>query len=141
MLTEIITDIKKIKPKKKDLRNFGLLFFGILTFISLLFLRKHNPNSYWIGGIGLFFLFMGLLLPNYLYLLYKLWTSISVVMGFFMIRIILIAIFFIAFTPVGIVLRLMKKDILKQNIDKKAKSYWIKREKQPFDRQQYEKLF
>ena len=36
-------------------------------------------------------------------------------------------IFFLTITPMGLVIKLLRKDLISQKIDKKAKSYWIKR--------------
>ena len=38
-------------------------------------------------------------------------------------------IFFLIVTPTGMIMRLLGKDILNQKINKKIKSYWIKRKK------------
>ena len=141
MITEIISEIKKIKTEKKNIRDFALVFFAVLIIISIVLLFKHNYNAYWIGIIGLIFLCMGFVCPKFLCPLYKLWMSLAIIIGFFMNKIILTIFFFIVLTPVGIVLRLLKKDILNQQIDTAAKSYWIKKKKQPFDPKRYEKLF
>jgi hypothetical protein len=36
-------------------------------------------------------------------------------------------IYFIVLVPMGIIMRLLGKDLLKQKLDKNAKSYWIER--------------
>jgi hypothetical protein len=36
--------------------------------------------------------------------------------------------FFIVVTPIGLLLRMLKKDILRLRIDRQAPSYWIPRE-------------
>ena len=37
-------------------------------------------------------------------------------------------IFFLIVTPIGLFMRLIGKDLLKKQYDKKKKSYWIKRD-------------
>ena len=42
--------------------------------------------------------------------------------------------FYIVFAPVGIILRVFRKDLLDQKIDKKTNSYWIKRKEDTFSK-------
>jgi hypothetical protein len=38
------------------------------------------------------------------------------------------AIFFLIVTPIGLVMKIMRKDLLNKKYDKKKKIYWIKRD-------------
>ena len=38
-------------------------------------------------------------------------------------------VFFLVVTPVGVVMRIMGKDLIRKKLNKNNKSYWIKREK------------
>ena len=55
--------------------------------------------------------------------------------------ILMVAIFYLVFTPVGIFLRLIGKDILNLNKDDKLKTYWIDRPQRKFNKSDYEKQF
>jgi hypothetical protein len=52
----------------------------------------------------------------------------------------LIIVFYLIFTPIGILLKLFGKDPLNQSIDKKASSYWIKRKQAAFSKESYERM-
>jgi hypothetical protein len=44
-------------------------------------------------------------------------------------------------TPLGLLLRLRGKDLLDEKMDRKAASYWIKRERKAFDPKRLERMF
>jgi hypothetical protein len=46
-------------------------------------------------------------------------------------KIIISVLFFFIFAPIGIFLRLIKKDLLNKKLNKKVESYFVKRETQP----------
>ena len=77
--------------------------------------------------LGIFALYLVLfnrpLLQRVLTFLTKLWYPI----GQFITIILFAVTFFIIFAPVGIILRLFKKDILDRNFKQKRLSYWIDR--------------
>lgn len=77
-----------------------------------------------IGSFALYLvLFNRPLLQRILTFLTKLWYPIGQ-----LITIVLFTVtFYVIFTPVGIVLRLFKKDILSRNFKQKRLSYWIDR--------------
>ena len=115
-------------------RRFGFnlgLGLSILGFISFL---RHKEYFIWFWAIASGFMSIAILYPRALkpvkWIMDKVifcfsWI-ISVVSFTFM--------FYIIFTPIGIILRVFRKDLLDQKIDKKANSYWIKRGKGIFSK-------
>lgn len=63
--------------------------------------------------------------------LYQGWVAFGEFVGKINSKIILFALFFGVFSPVGIFLRIIRKDLLHKKIDKNASSYFIKRTTQP----------
>ncbi len=53
--------------------------------------------------------------------------AIAIVLGFLMSHLILIVLFYIVMTPIGLMLKMFGKDVLDQRIDKKVNSYWVDR--------------
>jgi hypothetical protein len=72
---------------------------------------------------------------------FRVWMGVAVVLGYFMSRIILSLLFYLVVTPIGLAMKLMGKDVLNEKWDRKAESYWIKRDKKTFDKKRYEKLY
>jgi hypothetical protein len=77
--------------------------------------------------LGAFTLYLALfnrpLLQGILTFLTKIWYPIGQFITLFLFTVT----FFVIFVPVGIVLRLLKKDILDRNFEQKRLSYWIDR--------------
>jgi hypothetical protein len=137
----MINEIQLIKTNKKELQKFGLTFSIILGIIGGFLLYKGNTNTYWFLSAGALFLFLGMFLPQSLKLIYKIWMGLALIIGWFMSRLILSALFYMIVTPIGLCMRLVGKDFLNQKFDKSAETYWIKRDKEEFARSRYERLF
>jgi hypothetical protein len=87
---------------------------------------------YLIGG-AVFFLFTAFVGQPILRPLYVGWMKFAFVLGWVNTRILLGLFFYLILTPIGLVLRLTGKDLLGLTIDRHATSYWVKRERKPFD--------
>ena len=72
---------------------------------------------------------------------YHVWMRCVSVIGMIVTGILMIIIFYLIFTPVGLFLRLIRKDILNLKADRKLKTYWIDKEKRQYDKSNYEKQF
>jgi hypothetical protein len=62
-------------------------------------------------------------------------------MGFIMTKIIMVIIFYLIVTPLGLAASLTGKEFLDMKIDKNAKSYWVVREKIKKVKSDYERQF
>jgi len=82
------------------------------------------------------FVFRKLLKP-----LYALWMKFALVLSWINTRLILIILFYLVFTPIGLILKLLRKDLLDKKIIKAEKSYWRKKEKNELGLVAYEKQF
>jgi uncharacterized protein involved in cysteine biosynthesis len=56
-------------------------------------------------------------------------------------RLLLFLIFYFVFTPIGCILKLLRKDLLEEGISKEGKSYWRKKDKHEFGVASYERQF
>lgn len=69
---------------------------------------------------------------KFLFLLfYKTWIKFGDFTSEIIAKIIIAILFYVVFTPVSIILKLLNKDLLNKKIDKNAKTYWIERNIQP----------
>lgn len=138
--SEIKEQFKALKPSQRDLRKLGLTFLVVLGIISGIMFYKGNPLAVWLLGAALLFGAWGLLWPAGLRPVYIAWMTLALVMGYFMSRLILIILFYLVVTPIGLIMRLLGKDLL----DKKFKdrdSYWHRRAKEPYDPVASEKMY
>ena len=65
--------------------------------------------------------------PKILSLPNKLWFKFGLLIGSIIAPILMALVYFITVLPIGLILRLLGKDLLKLRIDKNTKSYWIER--------------
>ena len=137
----IIEEIKNIKGDKSDWKKFGITMGVILTIIGCYLLWKKNNYYEYSLFLAVVFFMTGLMLPSLLKPVYKVWMALSVVMGFIMTRVIMVIIFYLIVTPIGLIASLTGKEFLDMKIDKSAKSYWIVREKIQKVKSDYERQF
>ena len=64
-------------------------------------------------------------LEKNLFVLNKLWMKFGLILGKFMNPIIMGILFFLVLVPTGLIIKILRKDILNKNINKKKNSYWI----------------
>lgn len=146
-LKALLEEIKKIKPDRKDLRKFGITIAIVLGLLGSLALYKGSGKYLGFWGIGGLFLVLGLLLPELLKPIHKAWMALALILGWINTHIILGLIFFLIFTPIGLILRLMGKDLLDQKFPQPGTgsgsdlTYWKKREKNSKDKVRYERMF
>jgi len=106
-------------------RNFGLTFSLLFFVIAFAPLAHHNPIKLWAliscSALLLISLFRnGLLSPFTLA-----WMRLGLVLNSIMSPIILFVLFYLIFLPVGLMLKILKKDILLLKQDPTVKTYWI----------------
>jgi hypothetical protein len=137
----IFEDIKKIKSGKKELRQFGITISVVLGILGCWFLWREKQWYFYLFIVSLTFLSFGFLLPSFLKPLHKLWMAIGLVIGWFVTGVIMIVLFYLVVTPIGLFMRVRGKDLLNRRFDSKAESYWIPREAVIRNKQDYEKQF
>lgn len=132
---------ERIDTSPKELRKFGVLFAIVFLALAALSAYKGSGAWPWLIGTAAFFLFTGFLVPFILRPIYIGWMKFAFVLGWFNTRLILGIFFYLILTPVGLIMRLFGRDPLHRKIEKKATSYWVKREQVEFKRESYERLF
>ena len=137
----ISEEIKNIKGDKSDWKKFGITMGIILAIIGFFLLWEKNNYFEYSFLLAATFLITGLFLPYVLKPVYKAWMALSVVMGFIMTRVIMVIIFYLIVTPIGLIASMTGKNFLDMKIDKSAKSYWIVREKAQKVKSDYERQF
>ena len=105
-------------------RSFGIVFFIVFLLIALYPLLKGNDLRIWSLVISFIFLVLGLINSKILTPLNRLWFKFGLLLGRFISPLIMGIIFFVVVTPIGIIMRLLKKDLLNLKYNKKE-TYWI----------------
>jgi hypothetical protein len=114
--------------KQSSDRFFGLTFFVVFLIIALWPLLKHGPIRLPVLGIALGFLGISLLAPALLGPLNRLWLKFGALLHSITSPIILGIMFYLVILPIGLIMRLLGKDLLRLGFDRTSSSYWIRRE-------------
>ena len=107
-------------------RSFGIVFFIVFLLISIYPLINNESIRIWSLIASLIFLFLGIINSNILSPLNKLWFKFGIFLGKIISPIIMGIIFFLVVTPIGLIMRLIGKDVLNLRYNN-FKSYWIEK--------------
>ena len=114
--------------KKENNKSFGILFFIIFLLIALWPLINSGSIRFWALGIALIFLVLGITNSKILTPVKKNWIKLGEILGKIIAPIVMGFIYFTIITPIGLLMRLVQKDVLNLKFNKNE-SYWIKRAK------------
>ena len=107
-------------------RNFGIVFFLVFLLIAVYPLTNNEEIKVWSVIISLIFLVLGLSNSKILTPLNKLWFKFGIFLGKIVSPLIMGIIFFLVVTPIGLIMRLLGKDVLNLKYNKNQ-SYWIEK--------------
>ena len=137
----MIEEIENIKSGKSDLRKFGIIVGIVLLIIAGFFFLKEKESFQLFLTIGTVLFVTGIVIPFTLKPIYWVWMVFSTILGWFMTRVILSLLFYVVFTPIGLIARLFGKQFLDLKQNHSQQSYWNMRIVETFDTQNYEKQF
>ena len=108
-------------------KSFGIVFFVVFLLIAIYPLTHGGDIGIWPGMISFIFLILGLLNSSILTPLNKIWFRFGIILGKIISPVIMAIIFFLVVTPTGLIMRILRKDILNLKYNQN-KSYWIEKE-------------
>jgi hypothetical protein len=113
----------------QEWKKFAIELAVILTVIAVVqWYLDAGLYRYFLAAAGVILL-AGLVWPAAMKPLFILFSYIAFVLGWTMTRIILFLLFYLVFTPIGLVLKLSGKRLLDTSFNTEQDSYWIEREK------------
>ena len=111
-------------------RTFGLFFTFVFAVAAAYFYYAASLKwAYLSIGAASLFLLVTMLKSNALLPLNKLWMRFGLLLGMIVSPIVLGIIFFVMFTPIAILMRLIGRDELRLKFTQKA-SHWVSRDEQ-----------
>ena len=110
-------------------KSFGIVFFILFLIISIYPLINGENLRIWSLIISIIFLVLGLLNSKVLTPLNKLWFKFGILLGNIVAPIVMAFVFYLVVTPISLIMKILKKDILNLKTNKNY-SYWIKRPEQ-----------
>ena len=107
-------------------RSFGIVFFVVFLIIATYPLINGDELRLWSLLISIVFLFLGLVNSKILNPLNKLWFKFGIFLGKIISPLVMGIIFFLVVTPIGLLMRLLNKDLLNLRFNNNG-SYWIEK--------------
>ena len=107
-------------------KSFGIVFFIVFLILAVYPLKNNGNIIIPLLTISFVFLLLGLTNSQLLTPLNKIWFKFGIFLGKIVSPLVMSIIFFLLVTPIGILMRLFKKDLLNLKYNSK-KSYWIEK--------------
>ena len=137
----MLEEIKNIKSEKSDLWKFGITIGVILLIIAGFLFWKEKESFQILLTFGVTLCILGIVIPFILKPIYWVWMIFATILGWIMTRVILSLLFYIIFTPIGLIPRFFGKQFLELRWDKSKESYWNYRTNEHLQNENYEKQF
>jgi len=119
---------QKQSATKKELCGFGLLVGAVFTGIGMWpLLMRGEVVRLWAMGLGGALILLGGLSPGVLAPVHTVWMRMGHVLGWMNTRILLGVVYYGLVTPMGILFRLMGKDVMRQTSTQESTTYRVQR--------------
>ena len=107
-------------------KSFGIVFFIVFLIIALYPMLKGQDLRLWSLIISFIFLILGMINSSILTPLNKIWFKFGILLGNIISPIVMAIVFFVVVTPTGIIMKILRKDLigLKKN---NKNTYWIEK--------------
>ena len=114
--------------KKSSSKSFGYLFFGLFLILSLWPVLNDNLVNFLFLSISAVFLILTILKAKILDFLNNYWIKLGELLGRVVAPIIMFLVFFVIVTPLSLLTKLLKKDLLNMRFND-SKTYWTNKVK------------
>ncbi|HCV43896.1 MAG TPA: hypothetical protein DGH68_10470 [Bacteroidetes bacterium] len=141
--------IEKVDISREAVKKTGKAFLIAGSVLGTVLFLSHSHLSGWLGwdwqqglesSAWKWFIGVGAGLFGLSHIAYPVmkpihfaWMRFSQVLAWISTRVILSIFFYLVITPMGLLMRLLGKDLLDKKIDRSAKSYWKKRDLSKYD--------
>ena len=114
-------------PEQSSTKSFGIVFSVVFLIIALYPIMNSEGIRAWALIVSAVFLFLAYFAPNILSYPNIIWFKFGLLLGSIVAPIVMAIVYFSTVLPTGLIMRILGKDLLKQKLNKNAKSYWIER--------------
>ncbi|MCS6913962.1 MAG: SxtJ family membrane protein [Myxococcales bacterium] len=130
-------------PSPRQLRHFGAIVLPILLTAGAIYLglgrglgQRASSLAPVLGAAAVLSLLLGLLCPGLLRPLFVGLQYAAFPLGWTLSHLVLLLIFALCVSPLGLLMRLCRRDRLGRRFDRQARSYWVER-RPTVDRRRY----
>ncbi|MBN1492960.1 MAG: hypothetical protein JW938_02295 [Candidatus Omnitrophica bacterium] len=134
--------VNSLSTNKKELKQFAIILGIVLLILAgLNWWREHETVAVLFSVIAVASELIAFIKPILIRPVFIVLTTIAKGIGWLNTRLLLSVVFYVLMAPIGIILRLIRKDVIGQRLDNKASSYWHERKEKRFDPKHYERQF
>jgi len=134
--------MKTNPPTNKQLNIFTS---GVVLLLLSFAWKFSKETSYKITilliGIAFALVIIYLIKKSFVVKFYRIWMKCAALIGVVVTSILMLCIFYLVFTPAGILLRIFRKDVLHLKKDAGLKTCWIDKPKVKFNKEDYGRQF
>ena len=105
-------------------KSFGIVFSILFIFISIYPLTNSSPIHTWTLLISVLLLILAYVAPKTLTIPNRLWYRFGLLLGSIIAPFVIALVYFTTVVPIGLIMRIICKDLLNQKLDKTSKTYW-----------------
>jgi hypothetical protein len=118
---------RKAGTSPRQLRQFGLLVGGIFGFIGLwpMVWRHQSPRA-WALVLAIALVAPALVAPRLLAPAHRAWMKLAEVLAWINTRLLLGLVFFLVVTPIGLLMRALKRDPMRRQLAPRDESYRVR---------------
>jgi hypothetical protein len=118
-------------PSRRELRQFAGIWlpaFAALVGSAVLYRSGSWTTAFVIWGAAIAVGAIGLAVPAFAKLVFVSWMAAAYPIGWVVSHLILGAVYYLVFTPIGLIMRLSGRDALARAADRSEKTYWVPHE-------------
>jgi hypothetical protein len=108
-------------------RNFGIIFSIAFAIIAFWPLTGGGAVRLWSLAISVIFLVTAFVVPHWLKPLNRIWFRLGILLGKIVTPLVMGFLFFTTVTPIALLLRIFRKDLLRLHQNAAADTYWLPR--------------
>ena len=117
-------------PTRRELNQFGLIWLVFFAAIgTVLWFKVHSPQlsvGLWVAA--LLVPLLGWMAPAFMRVVYLGMSYLAWPIGFVISHVVLALVYYLLFTPIGLVMRLLGRDPMTRRLDAEAGTYWVVRQ-------------
>ena len=116
-------------PSRKELRVFALLLIGFGAIVAaVMYRRLEAPTASAVVLLVTCFIgLVGLVAPTLVRPVYVVWMGLAFPIGWTVSHLMMLAVFYLVLTPIGVGMRLCGRDPMQRRMDRDAETYWLPR--------------
>jgi hypothetical protein len=126
---------------RKEWKKFAIGLSIIVAIIATIQYFYNHTIYIYLYISSILILLIGLISPIIIKPIFILFSYLGFVLGWFMTRLILAFLFYLIFTPIGLLIKLTGKKLLDTKFPGNGESYWIDRDNSDYTVENYERQF